>query len=359
MTPQTYNRLTASAATVVFVVVAVVLASFSTRESSDLIRQRPSTFFTDPAGARALLMVIKRFVPAAEPWRRPLSFLPLPRENESAGTLIVAGPSLPISKAETDHMDRWLQAGGQLILLSANGWPTRQRLRASDQVGDQDLETADAKNEEQTQKFLARYAPTLRVTKPTRFRIDPASGPSIPSADIKLRWQRSFTPTEDLDVIARVNNQAVAVAIPVGKGRIVAVADPTMVSNGSLRRADNAVWLVGLVAAWSNGSVLFDEYHHGFGQKRATAALTRAFLMTPWGWCVLQLAAAGLLYIFAYRRRFGRISEQAPANRSSSLELIDARAGVFQAAAARKLAAELIIQNLFQTLTKFQGKSLD
>lgn len=359
MTARTYNRLTATAATVIFVVISVVLASFSTRESTDLIRQRPSTFFTDPTGARALLMVMKRFVPTAEPWRRPLSFLSLPGQSEFAGTLIVAGPSLPISKIEAEHMDRWLHAGGQLILLSDDGWPSRQRIANPDETAQQEIETTDEKREDRTQKFLARYAPALRTTKPARFRIDPASGPSIPTADIKLRWQRSFIQAQDFDVIAKVNNQAVAVAVPVGKGRIVAVADPTMVSNGSLRRADNAVWLVGLAAAWSNGRVLFDEYHHGFGQKRDTGALTRAFLMTPWGWCVLQVAAAGLLYIFAYRRRFGRISEPPVANRSSSLEMVEARASVFQAAAARKLAAELIIQNLLQTLTQSRGKNAE
>ena len=359
MTARTYNRLTATAATAIFVVLSVILASFSTRETTDLIQQRPSTFFTDPTGARALLMVMKRFVAAAEPWRRPLSLLSLPSQTDAASTLIVAGPRLPITKSESEHLERWLNAGGQLILLTGNGWPTRQRRAADDERAEPDIKTPEEKREEQVEKFLSRYAPKLRWTKPAKFRIDQASGTSVPAADIKLRWQRSFTQTQDLDIIAEVNNQAVAVAIPVGQGRIVAVADPTMVSNGSLRKADNAVWLVGLATTWANGRVLFDEYHHGFGQKRGTAELTRAFLMTPWGWCVLQFAAAGLLYIFAYRRRFGRISEPPMANRASSLELLEARAGVFQTAAARGLAAQLIVQNLYQALTKSHGKSVD
>ena len=358
MTARTYNRLTATAATAIFVVLSVILASFSTRETTDLIQQRPSTFFTDPTGARALLMVMKRFV-AAEPWRRPLNLLPLPNQTDAASTLIVAGPRLPITKSESEYLERWLNAGGQLILLTGNGWPTRQRPAADDERAEPNIKTTDETRVEQVENFLSRYAPRLGWTKPAKFRIDQASGTSVPAADIKLRWQRSFTQTQDLDIIAEVNNQAVAVAIPVGQGRIVAVADPTMVSNGSLRKADNAVWLVGLATTWANGRVLFDEYHHGFGQKRGTAELTRAFLMTPWGWCVLQFAAAGLLYIFAYRRRFGRISEPLMANRASSLELLEARAGVFQTAAARGLAAQLIVQNLYQALTKSHGKSVD
>ena len=51
-------------------------------------------------------------------------------------------------------------------------------------------------------------------------------------------------------MIAAGNNEALAVEIPRVEGRIVAIADPTMISNGALRRSDNAVWLVTLAAAW-------------------------------------------------------------------------------------------------------------
>src|SRR5207253_10848109 len=44
---------------------------------------------------------------------------------------------------------------------------------------------------------------------------------------------------------------------------------------------------------------------------------------------------------------------------SSPLELIEARAGVFQAAAARALAAELIVQNLAQDLAQAYGKPVN
>src|SRR6185369_12130042 len=137
-------------------------------------------------------------------------------------------------------------------------------------------------------------------------------------------------------IIALVDGAPLAVEIPVGKGRITAIADPTVASNGLLRRSDNAVWLVSLAAGWG-GKVLFDEYHHGFGQKRGTGELTRAFFMTPWGWSVLQVVFAGCLYIFVYRRRFGRIKELPSPNRASPLELVHARAGVLQVAAAQGL----------------------
>ena len=358
MTARTLNRLTATAATIIFVLLSVLLASFSPRPTTDDLQKRPSTFFTDPTGARALLLLMKRFVPIADTWRRPLNLLPLPNESEAATTLIVSGPRLPISKRESEYLDKWLDAGGQLILLTGSGWQTLQGPVSEDEIEETDQASND-KPARPADSFLSAYAPALRWTKPTAYKLELASGASIGVPDIKLRWQQSFAATGDLEVIAAAGDEALAVAIPVGQGRIVAVADPTMVSNGSLRRSDNAVWLVGLAANWGNGSVAFDEYHHGFGQKRGMTELTRAFLATPWGWCVLQIAAAGLLYIFAYRRRFGRISEPPSASRASPLELIEARAGIFQAAVARSLAAQLIVQNLREALTKSSGKSSD
>ena len=356
MTAQTYNRLTATLATGVFLIVSVLLASLSSRQSSDPRLRRPSTFFTDPSGARALFLVMEQLLPDVAQWRRPLSLLPPPETPEAPTTLIVAGPARPLSAAETEHLERWLGAGGQLVLLSADGWPIQQRLASNFQ------ESSAARNDtepNETATFLWRHAASLRSTPAGQFSTGRASGPSVPSGEVTLAWRRSFAHTGGATVIATASNAAMAVEIPVGQGRIVAIADPAMASNGALRRSDNAVWLVSLGAGWGNGKILFDEYHHGFGQKRGTAELTRAFLMTPWGWGVLQIALAGFLYIFAYRRRFGRIRESPAPDRASPLELLDARAGVLQAAAAQGLAADLIVQHLCQNLTRTRSKTVD
>jgi hypothetical protein len=359
MTPRAYNRLTATIATVIFLVLSIVLASFTTRQSSDVILKRPSTFFTDPTGARALLLVMKQLLPSVEQWRRPLQLLALSNQPNVPATLIVAGPRRPISKSELDYIDRWLAGGGQLILFTGNGWPTSQRSDSNDEPAEEIETASDDRMDDRSVKFLSRYAPSVRWTKSGKVKTGEAGGSSIPSAGLTLRWQQSFAETGDAKVVAAAGNEALAVEIPVGQGRIIAIADPGMASNGALRRSDNAVWLVSLAGGWANGKILFDEYHHGFGEKRSTAELTRAFLMTPWGWCVLQIAVAGLLYACAYRRRFGRVSEPSVPDRASSLELVEARAGLLQAAAARGLAAELIVHNLCQDLTRAHGKFVD
>jgi hypothetical protein len=276
-------------------------------------------------------------------------------DDANKPTLIVAGPERPLSRAEAEHLEHWLGGGGQLLLLSANGWPLREAVKAPSSRSGSGDETGPG----ETETFLSRFAPSLRWTSPGPIKIAGVTGSSIPGEEIALGWHRSFSGTGDAKVAATAPNAVIAVELPIGQGRIIAIADPAMASNAALRRSDNAVWLVSLAAAWGNGRVLFDEYHHGFGQKRGVVELTGAFLMTPWGWCVLQLAAAGLLYIFGYRRRFGAIREVPAPPRTSPLELLAARAGVLEAAAAQGLAADLIIQHLCQSLSRSRRKAVD
>lgn len=347
---RTRNWLTAASAVGVLVTLAAVLGALSEPRSADPFLRRPSTFFTDASGARGLLLVMKRLLPSADQWRRPFNLLSSPGGRDSPSTLIVAGPARPISKSEAEHLDAWLSEGGQLILATDDGWPLGSSVPA--------LKEPTEKESLQIETYLSRHAAAVRWSKPDKVKSEWTTGALVPAGGLNLQQQRSFASTEGAKIAAAAGMAALAIEIPVGNGRIVAIADPAIVSNRALREADNAVWLVALAAEWGNGGALVDEYHHGFGTRRTVSALSGAFLQTPWGWCVLQLAGAGLLYVFGYRRRFGRIRDPSPPARGSPLELVDARAGLFQTAAAQGLAIELIRQNLSHEIEKPYRKRL-
>ena len=358
MTFDKRNWILAGAAIVLLFALAAVLASLSGDRRSDEYLHRPSTYFTDPSGARALLLIMRKLLPATEQWRKPLTQLPLPDQPHAANTLIVASPLLPLSKTEAAHLDRWLARGGQVILASSDGWPVRQQ--AANERGDERTGEQENKPDAKKTSYLFTHAPVLQWSKSRRINTGEVNGPSIPGKSLNLRWQQNFSATGAAKVLAAASDKAVlAVELPVGQGRIVAIADPTVLNNRALRAADNAVWLVTLAAAWGNGVTYFDEYHHGFGIQKSAVSLTLAFAKTPWGWCVGQIAAAGLLYIFLYRRRFGRISEAPAATHSNPIELVDARAGIFHAAGAQRLAAQSIMQNLSQELSQAHGRTID
>src|SRR5258707_1531027 len=218
MTAQTYNRVTATVATSVFLILSLLLANFSNRDSPDVIQRRPSTFFTDPTGARALLLVMRKLPPAVEQWRRPLYLLPLPDQADGASTLIVADPGRPISDRESQHLDRWLDAGGQLILLTGNGWLMGQGSVANDERPEEIVDGSNENRADKSEKYLSRYAPSLAWAKPGKFKTGQASGSSVSSGELKLRWQRSFARVKDLNVIAAGNKETLSVEIPAGQG---------------------------------------------------------------------------------------------------------------------------------------------
>ena len=54
------NWRTAAAASAICLVLIVAIAILSAKPSSDAFLKRPSTFFTDPSGARAIYLVLQR-----------------------------------------------------------------------------------------------------------------------------------------------------------------------------------------------------------------------------------------------------------------------------------------------------------
>ena len=193
MTLDKRNWMLAGAAIVLLFALAAVLASLSGDRRSDDYLSRPSTYFTDPSGARALLLVMRKLLPAAEQWRKPLTQLPLPDQPHAANTLIVASPLLPLAKTEAAHLDRWLAHGGQLILASSDGWPVRQR--AVNESGNEGTSEQENKPDVKKTSYLFTHAPALQWSKARRINTGEVNGPSIPSKSLNLRWQQNFSAT--------------------------------------------------------------------------------------------------------------------------------------------------------------------
>jgi hypothetical protein len=84
-----------------------------------------------------------------------------------------------------------------------------------------------------------------------------------------------------------------------GRGRVVAVADPSILSNGFLDRADNAGFAVA-AAGPAGRPVVFAEYGHGYGHRTGTAALPRQWQHFLW---IAGLAVA--LAMWARGKRLG------------------------------------------------------
>lgn len=339
MNPKLANRAVAGGAILVLLALGALLSKTSVPARLDSAR-RASTFFTDDTGARAMYLVLEKLLPETRQWSQPLSLLRSPEQNDSPTTLIASGPHLPLSQSEAAALRSWIGNGGQLIVLSSKGWPVLPATK----VG----ATRTAKDHQFGGEvdFLAQFK---LVRRPRSTPGNPGArqmrSPLGPDEPLRIYLHDPIEWESDHREALQSTHGPVAVEIPYLSGRIIAVGDSGFMINRALRESDNAVWLATLCAQWRNGVVLIDEFHHGFGQARGPGELTLAFLKTPWGWTVLQLGFAGACYGLLYRRRLGPVVDPPPRSSQTPTHLIDARAGLFSAAQARRLALQLICQH--------------
>src|SRR5439155_499170 len=119
------NRRTAIAAAAACLVLILCIAVLTAKTSTDVLA-RPSTFFTDSTGARAMYLIAQRTLPVVEQWRLPITELKLPAS--SGATLIAMAPDT-FGQDEARALDQWVAAGGQLILASNTDWHVQRSAR--------------------------------------------------------------------------------------------------------------------------------------------------------------------------------------------------------------------------------------
>jgi hypothetical protein len=147
-------------------------------------------------------------------------------------------------------------------------------------------------------------------------------------------------------------SSAAAAGFPLGRGRVVVVADPDLLRNDVIRRcgwgADvRAVrileWLRDGGDAPRN-AIVFDEYHQGYGHMASMFDTTVAFLGEhPLGRTLLQIALAALVLLLAVGPRPIPPVDVLRVERRDPLEQIDALAHAYeQVHATRTMTARLL-----------------
>jgi hypothetical protein len=312
-------------------------------------RHQASSFFTDETGTRAILLVLRRLVPSAAQWRRPLTQLPVPTLPEAPTTLLVFAPSQSLSVDQAEALEHWMSRGGQVVLVSQRDWSIR-RSRSQDASAHVPSETTTSDHN----GFLGSHGIRLvrRASRPTAA----AASLRLSLESYAVQWGE---PGSAYRALVRDGPHILVGSKRIGAGRLVVVPDAEAFTNQRLRQTENAVWLVRLCATWGNGRVVIDEFHQGFGAKRGLIALLAQFLGTPWGWVCLQGAVAGLFYLFGTLQRFGRPYDPPAARRNSPIDHIDARSSLFAVAEARTLAVDLVHRHLQYRLGKPFGSPVN
>ena len=144
--------------------------------------------------------------------------------------------------------------------------------------------------------------------------------------------------------------RAVVLGRDFGRGRVVAIADPSILLNDTMRDSGFAqlpVRLLEWVSPRPGAPLIFTEYHQGFGRHASlTRTLLRGFVETPIGRALGALAIAALLLLLsaAYRplppRARPRIERRSP------LEHVTALARAYEQVGATRTTVRNLLRGL-------------
>ncbi len=126
-----------------------------------------------------------------------------------------------------------------------------------------------------------------------------------------------FAPGSGLPLVV-AGDRHLVVVFTVGEGRVVLFSDTASVGNQGLGLFDNAEIAVGQVGL---GTVMFDEFRHGFTEQGTTGLLDAA--PQSWSNTLRLLGVALVIALIAYGRRFGPPEPQGRSFVPSRRQLID------------------------------------
>jgi len=233
--------------------------------------------------------------------------------------MFVFTPTSPYTTDEANQLTAWVRTSGGLLVYAS-------------ELGDPELDRALGVSRFNGMAGGVRYTATPAVAGVTT--VSGAGGlvPLDPSAT-----QVPLLRTPDGFVVAYVQT--------LGIGRVVVLADPLILCNGYLEKADNGAFLSDVISASGAGTtVTFDEYHHGL---TASDFAPQSWLTTAWGAALLWLLVAVFFGLVLRGRRFGPL-----VGRPAELARSDAEWSVAVGELLRRSSARTVTLGLLATATE-------
>lgn len=289
----------------------------------------PSTHNKRASGYAGMYQLGEKLGIKVHRFEKPYHHLP-----DMHGTLLIIGPWLPPSKAESKILLQWLDDGNNLVLLD-------------------DFATESSKT------LLAGLGASFDQSR-TREEETLAIAPNIPESafvhEIKAPCEgdlRSIS-NDEHSYVAKNSRGTALMQIKIGKGRCLIGTVPLMCSNQYLSdpaAKGNFQFLANWLAS-SPQPIYFDEKCHGFVSE--DNALTY-LLKNKVGFICMQLVLIVLVAILSLNQRFGQALPQKAGRKISNLEFIDGLAFALSRARARDAALFMLFQPFKARLCKTLG----
>jgi hypothetical protein len=153
-----------------------------------------------------------------------------------------------------------------------------------------------------------------------------------------------------------VKDRPGAVLVRRGRGRVVVLASPSLLSRRGLVRSDgeprddNAVFFYNVAALDARGGrVYFDEYHHGF---RAASGFWGYLAYHGRRWALLPLLVVAGVWAWTWAVRLGPAVPPRRADSADAVDYASALGRLYQGAGARRMLARTLARGFLTALTK-------
>lgn len=302
-----------------------------------------STLDRGPEGTAALAGVLTRLGVEVESLR--VGLVPLIRRPDGSVLVMPSEPGLlpssMVGEAELDILERFMTRGSTVVV--ATHYPTS---------------VLDEWEVEYLWDSLGR--PGREPDTPRWHEALPLlPHPVTLGGPLAISGRGGLEAGSTAEVLYAVDDVVVALSLPVGKGALVVVSDPTTLTNAGVGRAGNLDFWVSLVRHHlrPGGVVLFDDLHAGAADDHGVVAYARKAGMVP---AMLLVLILGALYLWRAGSRLGEILPSLDErNPRASSELVRALASLYQRAGLRAHALAVLSRRFRRRMERRSGLPWD
>jgi hypothetical protein len=327
------RHISATTALLALLGLAIAGALFTPEESEPGVNA--SSYSTTPSGTRIMFELAQRMGWRASRRRTPFD------SSARRAVQVVVGPGQALGAREAHRLLDNVRRGGGLIFTASDADEIADSLHLVLRRSERRLGSGTDEDCLRKASFADRRAPG-----------------ALSPVGHEIAWRRP--PPGPVTTLATGYSPRVprgvplAVGVPLGAGRIVALSSADLVSNEAVRFC---VWGADVLAARaleyvrpsdaSSALIVFDEFHHGYGVHGGSVEAVSTFLSrTRAGRFLAQALAAALLLLFAAAPRPIVPKESARIARRSPLEHADALAHAYSEVGATRTATARLVEGL-------------